>query len=214
MWAQEGRVRPVINMVKSPFGLYWPAGGFGCESVLNILEVVQQGPQEAAEKSWPGEKNCRLSGDINDVVRQQLGSRQEGRGTWTKRWMERRSGIIGPGWYRRRNGASAPWACRSAPARAWITGKAWVTGERWQRWVTACLFLLPFWHRSQAPLTAQPVRPLVWVPEWKWWIYFLSLVHYTDRKRSSISVCRTRSLHFTSGGSCLYKHASEILKRS
>lgn len=48
-----------------------------CESFLNILEVFQQEPQDAAEKSWPGEKYCKLSGEINDVVQQQLAGRKE-----------------------------------------------------------------------------------------------------------------------------------------
>ncbi|KAK5888177.1 hypothetical protein CesoFtcFv8_016701 [Champsocephalus esox] len=60
MWAQEGRVCPVISAVKSPVGIHRPAGGTGCESVLNLLEVSQQGPRDAVENSQPGEEYCGL----------------------------------------------------------------------------------------------------------------------------------------------------------
>lgn len=34
MWAQEGRLCPVISAVKSPVGLHWPAGEKGCVRVF------------------------------------------------------------------------------------------------------------------------------------------------------------------------------------
>lgn len=48
-----------------------------CESFLNILEVFQQGPRDAAERSWPRENYCRHGGEINGVVQQQLAGRKE-----------------------------------------------------------------------------------------------------------------------------------------
>lgn len=48
-----------------------------CETFLNILEVSQQGPRDAAEKSQPGENYWRLGGEINSVVQQQLAGRKE-----------------------------------------------------------------------------------------------------------------------------------------
>lgn len=44
---------------------------------LNVLEVSQQEPRDAAENWWPGENYCGLGGEINGVVQQQLADRKE-----------------------------------------------------------------------------------------------------------------------------------------
>lgn len=67
-----------------------------CE-FLNVLEVSQQEPREAAENSWPGENYYGPGGSGNKWCGTTAINGQEGKGTRTKRCVERRSGIIGSG---------------------------------------------------------------------------------------------------------------------
>lgn len=96
-------------------------------------------------------------------------SRQEGKGMWTKRWMERRSEIIGRGGYRwwEREGEWLHFEPvvqllhRRESLENLDSPVRYKSG--WQHSMTACLSLLPFWHKSRFPLNTLPVCLLVWV---------------------------------------------------
>lgn len=51
---------------------------------LNVLEVFQQQPGDAADRSWPRENFCSHHGEISGAVQHQLAGRQEGRGSADK----------------------------------------------------------------------------------------------------------------------------------
>lgn len=137
------------------------------------------------------------------------------KGIRTKRWMERRSKIIGRGGY--------GW---------WEKGGEWLHFEPvvqllyrreslenldspvrdecgWQHSVTACLFLLPFWHKNRSPLTV-PVYLLVWVfrrlqsesgliiPKkfywdlfWFFWLFLIASLFHIENSRPPHQVNRS-----------------------
>lgn len=167
MWAQEGRLCPVINAVKSPVGLHWPAGGVGC---VRVFEHPGGLPTRASRRCW----KVLARGELlqarwrNKWCGTTTISRQEGKGIWTKRWMERRSEIIGRGGYRWWE-QGGEWLHFGAVVHLFYRRESLqnldspARDERgWQHSVTACLFLLPFWHKNRSPLTTVPVDLPVW----------------------------------------------------
>lgn len=143
-----------------------PARRWNWVFFLNILEVSQQGPWDAAKKSWPEENYCRLSGEINSVAQQQLtgrkerdyGQRDEWRGGVD--WWEEED-IVGE----KKNESDST---LSSSFGFFTVVNHWKTmthksRDDWQHTVTTCLFLLPFWHRSRSPAACVPPHLFVWV---------------------------------------------------
>lgn len=150
MWPQEGRMCPIINGVKSPVGLHWPAGEIGCVRVFEHPGGLPARPLRCCWKemaqgevlgAWWRNKWCGTT----------TISKQEGKGIWTKRWMERRSKIIGRGglrWWEQ-----GEWLQFKSVAQRLCRRESQKNHDSsarhecsWRCSMTACLFLLPIWH--------------------------------------------------------------------
>lgn len=131
MWAQEGRLWPVISVLKSPVGLHWPAGGIGW--VKRFFWTSRRSPNEdpetPLERVGPGTPTAGFGREINYVVPQQLADRKERDYTHKEINIEeelnnRKRGMYGE---KKRGRVALLWGCR---LQTWITREPWLTSER------------------------------------------------------------------------------------
>lgn len=165
MWAQEGRLWPVISVLKSPVGLHWPAGGIGW--VKRFFWTSRRSPNEdpetPLERVGPGTPTAGFGREINYVVPQQLAGRKERDYTHKEingeEELNNRGGCV----VRNKGGEwlyfEAVVCRRESPENLDSPAEDECS---WQRSVTACLLFLPFWQTERLPLTSLPVHWLVW----------------------------------------------------